>query len=338
MNLSNSKACIALELIASSVGSVFLLDGGTGEELFARGVPDDRKIWSARAIVDEQYHDTLKQVHRSFLEAGAQAITTNTYGIVPSVGFTEPQIVQYCTTAGRLAREAVIEHAATSEASDSDIPLVFGSLGPLVESYRPDKVMERRQGSEIYAKMISAMAPYVDTLLAETLSSTEEAMQAVEALASLSSNQYLPIMISFSLNSEGKLRSGDSVVEALPRVLEFCQRHQVTLLAFLFNCCEPEAITQALREIQSDDTLRHQLTAHHVLLGAYANRLTPVAPDWTMADSTDPQPFRADLDPEHYYSSFVSSWISDWNVKIVGGCCAITPKHIAYIEERLSSK
>jgi S-methylmethionine-dependent homocysteine/selenocysteine methylase len=338
MNLSNSKACIALELIASSVGSVFLLDGGTGEELFARGVPDDRKIWSARAIVDEQYHDTLKQVHRSFLEAGAQAITTNTYGIVPSVGFTEPQIVHYCTTAGRLAREAVIEHAATSEAAGSDIPLVFGSLGPLVESYRPEKVMERRQGSEIYAKMISAMAPYVDTLLAETLSSTEEAMQAVEALASLSSNQYLPIMISFSLNSEGKLRSGDSVVEALPRVLEFCQRHQVTLLAFLFNCCEPEAITQALREIQSDDTLRHQLTAHHVLLGAYANRLTPVAPDWTMADSTDPQPFRADLDPEHYYSSFVSSWISDWNVKIVGGCCAITPKHIAYIEERLSSK
>jgi S-methylmethionine-dependent homocysteine/selenocysteine methylase len=160
-------------------------------------------------------------------------------------------------------------------------------------------------------------------------------MQAVEALASLPSNQCLPIMISFSLNSEGKLRSGDSVVEALPRVLDFCQRHKVTLLAFLFNCCEPEAITQALREIQSDDALRRQLSNHHVLLGAYANRLTPVVPDWTMADSAGPQPYRADLDPEHYYSSFVSSWISDWNVKIVGGCCAMTPKHIAYIKERL---
>lgn len=41
-----------------------LLDGGTGEELFRRGVPDDRSIWSAKAVVDNQYHGVLQQVHQ----------------------------------------------------------------------------------------------------------------------------------------------------------------------------------------------------------------------------------------------------------------------------------
>jgi hypothetical protein len=43
---------------------IILLDGGTGEELFRRGVPDDRQIWSAKAVVDSQYHNILKEVHK----------------------------------------------------------------------------------------------------------------------------------------------------------------------------------------------------------------------------------------------------------------------------------
>lgn len=56
---------------------VLILDGGTREELFRRGVPVDRKIWSATAVVKSEYHSTLQQVHQSFVQAGADAITTN---------------------------------------------------------------------------------------------------------------------------------------------------------------------------------------------------------------------------------------------------------------------
>jgi S-methylmethionine-dependent homocysteine/selenocysteine methylase len=230
MNIS-SRACKAFQMVASSAGSVFLLDGGTGEELFARGIPDDRKIWSATAVVNARYHETLKQVHQSFLAAGAQAITTNSYGIVPGVGFSESEIVEHCATAGRLAREsaAVVNDGPASSSSSPSFrgadALVFGSLGPLVESYRPDKIMERQQGVGFYSKMATALAPYVDAFLCETLSSTEEAMQAVEAVALTSSRSH-PMLISFTVNSEGNLRSGETVVSAFPRVLQFCdQRH-----------------------------------------------------------------------------------------------------------------
>jgi hypothetical protein len=72
--------------------NVFLLDGGTGEELFRHGVPCDRTIWSAHALVHEKYHAVVQTVHESFLKANCQAITTNSYGCVPGVGFSTQDI------------------------------------------------------------------------------------------------------------------------------------------------------------------------------------------------------------------------------------------------------
>ena len=149
----------------------------------------------------------------------AGAGTTNSNG----VGFSEAEIVEHCATAGRLAREAV---AGNDDDSPTSEALVFGSLGPLVESYRPDKILERQQGVVFYSKMVTALAPYVDSFLAETLSSTEEAMQVVEAVAMRSRRSH-SILISFTVNSAGNLRSDEPVVAVLPRVLEFCEQRQV---------------------------------------------------------------------------------------------------------------
>ena len=69
----NSEACSSndtsllrqhLKRLQSSSSENLILDGGTGEELFLRGVPDDRKIWSAKAVVDSQYHSVLQESPR----------------------------------------------------------------------------------------------------------------------------------------------------------------------------------------------------------------------------------------------------------------------------------
>ena len=56
--------------LQSNKDAILILDGGTGEELFRRGVPDDRKIWSATALVNTEYHAVLKQVHQVGFEMG----------------------------------------------------------------------------------------------------------------------------------------------------------------------------------------------------------------------------------------------------------------------------
>ena len=192
--------------LRSDKNQLFLLDGGTGEELFRRGVPNDRTIWSAIAIVDPAYHDTLKQVHASFIEAGSQAITTNSYGF-GMVFQNVNELQQHLAKAGELANES---------AGDKEDVIVLGSLGPLVESYRPDKILNHDLGVERYSKMKGALMPYVDAFLVETMSSFEESTQAIEAVGG-----DLPLLVSYTLDSNGNLRSKELVTFGISRLLDF---------------------------------------------------------------------------------------------------------------------
>ena len=106
----------------------------------------------------------------------------------------------------------------------------------------------------------------------------------------------------------------------------------------MFNCSEPEAITTALSRIRSNSKLTQRLQDSQILLGAYANRLTAVDPEWTLAESEAPQPFRRDLDCQHYYDGFVKDWIDRFGVQLVGGCCGITPEHIQLISDEVQKR
>ncbi len=233
-----------LQRLKSSPSQTLLLDGGTGEELFLRGVPDDRKIWSATAIVHSKYHSILKSVHESFIEAGSDAITTNSYGIVPGVGFRDgKEVVRLMGLAGEIARKAATANSdvKTDECgNDSNMKggltaraLVLGSLGPLVESYRPDLIMNRRDGVKCYRYAIEGLYPHIDVFLAETMSCLEEVCQVVDALSEFYHQEkytmtwedslatHHPLLVSFTLGADGKIRNGDSVVEVIPKLVNY---------------------------------------------------------------------------------------------------------------------
>ena len=204
----------------------FLLDGGTGEELFRRGVPDDRKIWSATAVVHPQYHDILADVHNSFLQSGSNAITTNSYGVVPGVGFDENQISEYVAQSGKIARSAARNYNIHSTSP----AFVFGSLGPLVESYRPDKIMSHDEGVKCYKLACRSLAPYADAFIAETMSCVEESIQVLDAVASSPDIESAPgrqhhyLLISYSVDSDGNFRDGEKITNGIRRILDEAQK------------------------------------------------------------------------------------------------------------------
>jgi S-methylmethionine-dependent homocysteine/selenocysteine methylase len=229
-NQARSLQGVLNTLASDRDNGIFLLDGGTGEELFRRGVPDDRKIWSATAVVHSRYHTILERVHASFLQAGARAITTNSYGIVPGVGFDDPEErTRHIAMAGEIARRAVTKHQEQEQA------FVLGSLGPLVESYRPDLIRAHPQGVEEYGVACRALQPYVDAFLAETMSCWEESSQALEAVSSLATNMRLPVMVSYTLDSKGNIRDGETVTECFTRVLDYAQENKLDR-EFVFQC------------------------------------------------------------------------------------------------------
>jgi S-methylmethionine-dependent homocysteine/selenocysteine methylase len=135
------------------------------------------------------------------------------------VGFGTDEIKKYCSCAGRLARQAVSGEPGNA--------LVLGSLGPLVESYRADLAMEHDAGVAVYESMVESLAPFVDCFLGESMSSVEETMQVVDAVASLRDDTRKPCLVSYSLDSNGNLRSGEPVVQAIPRILDYSETHCV---------------------------------------------------------------------------------------------------------------
>ena len=224
-----------LDRFRQSNDKVLLLDGGTGEELFRRGVPDDRQTWSATAIVNKQYHSTLQAVHKSYIDAGSKAITTNSYALVP--GFPEEEAIRNTDTAGRLARDCVgtaqsegNNHSNIGNSNDDDDEsnlreaLVLGSLGPLVESYRADLILPHAEGTARYKPLVEALVPHVDILLAETMSCFEESAQAIDACAE---HHDTPLLVSYTIGSDGNLRNGQDVRECVERLLECVQERNV---------------------------------------------------------------------------------------------------------------
>ena len=350
-----------LDRLRSSPNETLILDGGTGEELFLRGVKDDRKIWSATAIVNEQYHTIVEEVHKSFIAAGSQAITTNSYGITPGVGFTDGnEVKRLVGISGEIARRAANYGNA----------LVLGSLGPQVESYRPDLIMQHDDGVKSFQFPIEGLHHYVDIYIAETMSISEEAYQVIDALSTFYQSHdqkeelpQQPLLVSFTLRSDGKIRSGESVTEIIPKLIRYAHEKQVELIGVLFNCCEPEAITQALQEIQSCGDMHRYL--HHpvqgqieerekeslfpkILLGAYANRLTPVEEEWTLESSEEAQAMREDLTPNEYWQDFVHHWHGNdgdkdsscikGGISLIGGCCGMGPSYISLLKKKLHNQ
>lgn len=294
--------------------NLVLLDGGMGRELQRRGAPFRQPEWSALALSEAP--EQVEAVHRAYIEAGAQVITSNSYAVVPfHIGeerfATEGESL--AARAGQLARQAV--------AASGQPVRVAGSLPPLFGSYRPD-LFEPARVDELLQPLIRGLAPHVDLWLAETQSSLAE----VRAIAAGLPDDGKPLWLSFTLKDEDvdeipRLRSGEPVAEAAQLAVALGAG------ALLFNCSQPEVMAAAL------DTARATFAAAGVEIpfGAYANAFPPQPEEATANDGLDP--LRPDLDPPGYLS-----FAQDWQARgasLIGGCCGIGPEHIAVLNQRL---
>jgi S-methylmethionine-dependent homocysteine/selenocysteine methylase len=295
-------------------GRPALLDGGMGRELRNRGVPILDTIWSANALLVAK--DTVLQVHKDYIAAGADIITTNTYGIIRSElkkEGIEDKFVELNRLAGKLA--------ITASRSSEEGVAVAASLPPLRGSYRPDLVGKFDELVPLYREQAEILEPYCDLFICETMSSGEEARAAATAAAEFGR----PVWVSFTLleDKSGKLRSGESIAEAAAKLKD------LPVSGILANCTAPESIDAAMPE----------LAKLGKVAGGYANTFQEVPKDWVM-DGKKPTDgllkLREDLDPEHY-AVHAKAWLAA-GAQVIGGCCGTGPAHIARLKQLIESK
>ena len=291
-----------------------LLDGGMGRELRFRGIDVMTSIWSARALIDAP--EVVREVHSDFINAGADVITINSYGIVKSnlawAGI-EDRFAELNLKACSLAEEAREESGR--------VILIAGSLPPLAGSYRPDRVGKFEEIEPLYREQAEVLAPRVDLLLCETMSSADEGRAAAAAATSTGK----PVWVCWTLHEDrsGRLRSGEDIGEAF-RVLT-----DLPITGVLANCCAPESITRAMPQLARTG-LKY--------IGGYANTFQPIPRDWDLTGDkrTDgPLGLRGDLDPDSY-AAHATDWIES-GATVIGGCCGTRPAHIARLRELIQS-
>lgn len=284
--------------------SILLLDGATGTELARRGVDISLPLWSAHAVIEAP--DVLAAVHRDYLLAGADAITTATFRThrrsLAKAGLQD--------RARKLTFQAVEIARMVRDQCNPDA-LVLGSVAPLEDCYEPALAPPKHLCASEHGEMIAHLLEAgVDRILIETQNNAAEALAAAEQARQQAPGRW---MISFCTTSDGPpgvLLSGESLADLLPMLSDAA--------AVGVNCVAAPSVEQQVK-------LLRLLLPPGVQVCAYANsaRATPDG-QWVCTDAIDPE----------IYADYAGRWISS-GATIVGGCCGTTPDMIRAISRHL---
>lgn len=290
------------------MAQITLLDGGMGQELVARSGDAPTPLWATRVMLDHPH--LVRQIHDDYFAAGATIATTNTYAI------HHDRLVRF----GLDDQFAALHLAAVKAAVDARMAhgsgRIAGSIGPLVATYRDDVVLPVDEAAPKIAEIAALLAPQVDMILLETLSTVAQAEGALKGAVTAGK----PVWLSVSVHDRkgDQLRSGESLTE-LARLID-----TYAPAAVLANCSVPEAMGDALAVLKTFGRP----------FGAYANGFTHIS-DGFLEDSPTVAALthRHDLTPAKY-ADFAMGWV-DQGATIVGGCCEVGPAHIAELARRL---
>ena len=155
-------------------GTIALLDGGVGQELYRRRRRPSAPLWSVQVMIDDP--DLVETVHLEFIEAGARIITLNSYSATP----------HRLANAGRAemfeaVHDAALRAAQAARDRSGREVRIAGCLPPLTASYRPDLTPPEDVCLADYRRVVAAQAAGVDLFLCETLSTVREARLATLA-------------------------------------------------------------------------------------------------------------------------------------------------------------
>ncbi|MEL6375438.1 MAG: betaine--homocysteine S-methyltransferase, partial [Pseudomonadota bacterium] len=159
-----------------STHRTLLADGATGTNLFDMGLTtgDAPELWTL------EQPEKIKSLHRSFVEAGADIILTNTFGCNARrlmLHDAQDQTHTLNAKAADLARAVVAE-------TTRDV-CVAGSVGPTGDLFAPLGPLTMEDAIEVFAAQVEGLkAGGVDVIWIETMSAPEEMEAAARAAAS----------------------------------------------------------------------------------------------------------------------------------------------------------
>ncbi len=298
-------------------GRPLLLDGGLGGELARRGFDLDSPLWSAQLLRSDP--GALRAVHRAYLEAGADCITTASYQA--SVAGLRAQGLAAAEIAGVFERSVEIALEARNEltarqGTNGEAPLVAASVGPYGayladgSEYRGNYGVSDRELLEFHRPRLEMLdAAGADLIACETMPDLQE----LAVLRKLLDTVDTPAWVSFCCRDEASLHDGNPVEAAAELFAEGDQP-----FALGVNCCAPSIVQPLVERLRA----------------AAPERLIVVYPNSGGQYDAGTKKWRGDSALGHW-----SQLARDWyraGAGIIGGCCQIGPEFIGELAAKKS--
>lgn len=276
---------------------VVLLDGATGSNLMAAGMP--RGICTEAWIMEHK--EVLQKLQKAYVEAGSQIVYAPTFGgNCYSLGLhgLQDKLAEMNHALVNISREAVGHKV-----------YVAGDITTTGKMMEPAGDLTYEMAYETYCEQIKVLEDAgVDLIAAETMINIEETLAALDAAASVSS---LPVMCTMTVEADGSIFSGGNAVEAAIAL------EGAGAVAVGINCSVgPDQLVSVVRNIKENVSIP---------VIAKPNAGMPTIDDQGNAIySMDAKSFA-----EHM------KVLIENGASVVGGCCGTTPEFIREISRSL---
>ena len=272
-----------------------LLDGGMGTMLQAKGL----KPGEPPELAALTHPDWLLDIHRAYVQAGAQIISASTFGANR----------EKLARTGRTVAEVVPPTVAIAKQAAGDQALVALDLGPIGQLLEPTGTLHFEDAVDIFKEVVQAGVPAgADLIFIETMTDLQETRAAVLAAKECCD---LPILASMTYEANGRTFLGcDAASCAL--TLE-----GLGVDAIGVNC----SLGPGQMEPMALDFLK------------WSTLPILIKPN---AGLPDPETGGYDITPEEFAQNLAK--LVDAGVKLVGGCCGTTPEYIRLLAQAVADK
>jgi homocysteine S-methyltransferase len=298
-------------------GDFFLTDAGLETDIiFNKGV-EIREFAAHTLLPEESGREVLRDYFRGFLtlakemNAGFQ-LDSQTWKAHMHWANDLTESEEDLKKANQDAIAFIAE--LREEFKDNAKPIVLNALvGPRGDAYAPEEEVAAKEAEEYHSKQMSWLADTdVDMVSALTFTQSDEAIGAARAAKKYG----LPVMVSFTVETDGKLPTGQPLGEAIKAVDEATDSYPAF---YMVNCAHPTHFANVL----DDESWTKRIRG----LRCNASKMSHAELDEAEElDAGDPQ----ELASDYVALTEKMPWIS-----VFGGCCGSDLRHVTEIARKV---